>query len=139
VESSRSFGLGSQARLWDIAGVNAGIPKGAVLVGGLAFFLGGLFSMMLGGFGFCAARLSVTSVGGGLVAAVSLAWVGAVALRTRWLTVILFSVPMALGFVLAAAAQRWGRCGAILACIVASITVVAMARFDHRKHDRPAP
>jgi hypothetical protein len=107
----------------------------AIAVGGLALLAGGLFSMMLGGFGFCAARLSVSSVGGAFVAAVSISWIGAVALRTRWLATILFSLPMALGFLVAAAGQRWWRCAAIFPCIAASIAVVAKFRFDHRKHD----
>ena len=106
----------------------------AILVGGLALVFGGIFGMMLSGYGICAARLSVSSVGGALVAAVVLSWLGAVALRTRWLAAILFSLPMVLGFLLAAAAQRWGRCGAIFPCIVASFAVVAMFRVDHRKH-----
>ena len=107
----------------------------AVLVGGLALLFGGIFGMMLSGYGFCAADLSVATVGGALAAAGILSWLGAVALRTRWLTATLFSLPMVLGFLFAAAAQRWGRCAAIFPCIVASFGVVAMFRFDHRKHD----
>ena len=107
----------------------------AIFVGGLALVLGGIFGTMLGGYGLCAARLSVASVGGALVAAVAISWVGAVALRTRWLTATLFSLPMVLVFLFAAAAQRWGRCAAILPCIAVSFAVVAMFRFDHRKHD----
>lgn len=108
----------------------------AIFVGGLALLLGGIFGMMLGGYGICAARLSVTSVGEALAAAVILSWLGAVALRTRWLAAILFSLPMALGFLFAAAAHRWGRCAAIFPCIVASFGVVAMFRVDRRKRDQ---
>ena len=110
----------------------------AILVGGFALLFGGIFSMMLGDYGMCAARLSVASVGGAFVAAVIISWLGAVALRTRWLTAVLFSLPMVLGFLVAAAAQRWWRCAAIFPCIAVSFVVVAMFRFDHRKHDHAA-
>jgi hypothetical protein len=108
----------------------------AILVGGLALVLGCIFGMMLSGYGICAARLSAASVGGALAVAVILSWLGAVALRTRWLTAVLFSLPMVLSFLFAAAAQRWGRCVAIFPCIVASFAVVAMLRVDHRKRDQ---
>jgi hypothetical protein len=98
----------------------------AILAAGLALFLGSLFGMMLGGFGICAARLSVVSVGGTLLAALIISWLGAVTLRRRWLAAILFSIPMALGFLFAAMSHDWGRCGVVFACIVVSFAVVLL-------------
>jgi hypothetical protein len=106
---------------------------------GLALFLGGIFGMALSGFGPCAARLSVASIGGALVAAVIISWLGAVLLRARWLAALLFSLPMAVGILFAALAQHWGRCIAMFACIVVPFAVVGLFRADRRKtHDHPA-
>jgi hypothetical protein len=106
----------------------------ALLTGGLALFLGGVFGMMLSGFGIYAARLSVGSVGGAFVAAIIISWLGAVVLQTRWLAAILFSLPMALGILFAASSHQWWRCLAAFACIAVPFAMVGLFRFDDRKH-----
>jgi hypothetical protein len=106
---------------------------------GLALFLGGLFAMMLSGFGPLAARLSVGSVGGALLAAVVVSWLGGALLQRRWLAAILFAVPMAVGLSLAAISQQWWRCLVLSACIAVPFVVVGQLRFDRRKfHHRGA-
>ena len=110
----------------------------AILTAGLALFLGGVFGMMLSGFGIFAARLSVGSVGGALAAAIVISWLGAVVLQTRWLAAILFSFPMSLGILFAASSREWSRCVAVLACIVVPFAMVGLFRFDDRKHHRHA-
>ena len=110
-----------------------------MLSASLALLLGGIFGMTLSGFGPCAARLSVGSIGGALVAAVIISWLGAVLLQARWLAALLFSLPMALGIMFAALSQHWGRCIAMVACIVVPFAVVGLFRVDRRKiHDHPA-
>jgi amino acid permease len=103
---------------------------------GLAVFLGCLFSMMLGGFGPCAASLSAKSIGGALVAAFIVSWLGAVFLQTRWLAALLFSSPLFLALPFAAQSQQWGRCIALFACMVVPFAVVALFGFDRRKTHR---
>jgi len=104
----------------------------AILAAALAVFLGGLFAMMLSGFGPVAAALSVGSVGGGLLAAVIISWLGGVLLHKRWLAAFLFSVPMAFGIAFAAMTHQWWRCLALAACIVAPFVVVGQLSFDRR-------
>jgi len=106
---------------------------------GLALFLGGLFSMMLGGFGPCAAQLSVRSIGGALVAAFIVSWLGAVFLQSRWLVALLFSSPLFLALPFAALSQQWGRGIALFACMMVPFAVVGLFGFDRRKiHARGA-
>jgi hypothetical protein len=105
----------------------------AILVASLALFLGGVFGMMLSGFGIFAARLSVGSVGGALVAAIVISWLGAVVLQIRWLAAILFSSPMALGILFTAGSHQGWRCLALFACIVVPFAMVGLFRFDDRK------
>jgi len=93
-----------------------------------------VFGMMLSGVGIYAARLSLGSVGGALVAAISISWLGAVVLQTRWLAAILFSVPMALSLLFAARSHQWWRCLAAFACIAVPFAMVGLFRFDDRKH-----
>ena len=100
---------------------------------GLALVLGGIFGMMLGDVGPCAARLSVGSIGGALAAGIIVSWLGAVFLQTRWLAALLFSLPMALVVLVPAISYQWWRCFALLACIVVPFAVVGLFRFDHRK------
>ena len=95
--------------------------------------------MILSGFGPWGARLSVGSIGGALVVAVIISWLGAVLLQARWLAALLFSLPMALGILFAALSQQWGRCIAMFACLVVPFAAVGLFRFDRRKiHDRAA-
>jgi hypothetical protein len=100
---------------------------------GLALFLGALFSLMLGGFGPGAARLSVGTVSGALVGAFVVSWVGAVFLETRWLASLLFSVPLLLAMSVPALSHQWGRCLAMFACVVVSFLVVALFGRDRRR------
>jgi hypothetical protein len=106
----------------------------AIFAGVLALFLGGVFGVMLSGFGIHAARLSVGSVGGALVAAIIISWLGAVVLHTRWLAAILFSLPMALGILFAARSHQWWSCVAVFACIVVPFALAGLFRFDDRRH-----
>ena len=111
----------------------------AILSAGLAVVLGGLFAMVLGGFGPCAAGLSVGSIGGALVAGVIVSWLGAVLLQTRWLAALLFALPMTLGFLAAALSHQGWRCVAVLGSILLPFAAVGMFRVDHRKYrDRTA-
>jgi hypothetical protein len=110
----------------------------AIFTAGLALFLGGVFGMMLSGFGIYAARLSVGSVGGAFVAAILISWLGAVVLPTRWLGAILFSAPMALGILFAASSHQWWRCLAVFACIAVPFALAGLFRFDDRKHRHAA-
>jgi len=110
----------------------------AILVASLALFLGGAFGMMLSGFGIFAARLSVGSVGGALVAAIIISWLGAVVLQTRWLAAILFSSPMALGILFAARSHQGWRCLAVFAGFVVPFAMAGLFRFDDRKHQSHA-
>ena len=100
---------------------------------GLALLGGVLFSMVLSGFGPFAARLSVGSIGGALVTAVVVSWLGAVFLQTRWLASLLFSSPLILGLLYAAQSQQWSRCLALFACLVVPFVVVGLCGSDRRK------
>lgn len=99
----------------------------------LALFLGGLFAVLLSGFGGYASRLSVLSVAGGFLAAIIISWLGAVLLQTRWLAAVLFSVPMAVGISFAAMSHQWWRCVIVFACAVVPFALVGLFQFDHRK------
>jgi hypothetical protein len=104
-----------------------------VVSGCLALVAGIVVSMMLGGIGPWSAELSVWSIGGAIAAAIVVSWIGAVFIQTRWLPPLLFSSALALGLLAAGLARHWGRCIALLACIVVSFLVVAFLGFDRRK------
>jgi hypothetical protein len=99
----------------------------------LALLAGIFVSMMLGGIGPWAAELSVRSIGGAIAAAIVVSWIGAVFIQTRWLPPMLFSLALALGLFAACLSRHWGRCIALIACIVVSFLVVAFFGFDRRK------
>jgi hypothetical protein len=92
-----------------------------------------MFSMVLSGYGPFAARLSAGSITGAVVAALTVSWLGAVLLQTRWLASLLFSSPLILALLFTSLSQQWGRCIALLACIVVSFAVVGLLGFDRRK------
>ena len=104
-----------------------------ILVVVLALFSGGLFAVLLTGFGGFVDNLSVLSVAGGFLAAIIISWLGAVLLQTRWLAAILFSVPMAVGISFAAMSHQWWRCVILFACAVVPFVVIGLLQFDRRK------
>ena len=99
----------------------------------LALLVGSIFSVMLSGFGPLAAELSAGSIGGALVAALIVSWLGAVFLQARWLAPVLFSSPFAVGLLFAVLSRHWGRCIALFACIVVPFVVVGFLGIDRRR------
>jgi hypothetical protein len=114
------------------ASVRSAVLRGK-LAGGFIVLVGAIVGVLLSGFGIWTPHLSFITVGGALVAALIISWVGAVALQRAPLAALLFSIPIALAIGFAAIARQWSACIALLACMIIPFAALALYQFDQRK------
>src|SRR5277367_3981155 len=113
----------------------------ALIVGGVALFFGGVFSLTLSGvIGPCGSEATIGSTVVCVVASAVISLIGFVAIPSmRALGASLFSLPLGFAMIFLALQREWLRCLAILLCIIASAVTVWLAAMGQprKREDQP--